>query len=116
MNFAIEDTCGKLVNIWQIKQALNKVVDEPRSVLHAICDILLSLLVTSHLLITTPWTCHHAVLVWYIVWISSLRFVVFREKELNIPGEDCTLSATREKLFFLLALDIAETVLCSWYM
>ncbi len=116
MNLSIINSCGKLVDIWQVQETLDEVIDKPRCVLHAILNVFFPLLVTSHFLVATSRTCHQSVLIWHIVWVVRLKLVVLGEKELYVPGKDSTLSSAREKKLLIFTLNIAETVLSAGYV
>ena len=76
-NLAYVVTSGELVDVWEVAEALNIVVDEPRRMLRSISDILLALLVTSYFFVaTTRTTLHRTILIGYIVRVTNLKFVI----------------------------------------
>ena len=74
MDLAVINTSGKLVDIGQVLKTQDEVLDEPRSVLAAIGDVFLALVVSGDLLLlAAAWAhCHRTVLVLFVVGISRL--------------------------------------------
>ena len=74
VDLAVVNTSGQLVDIGQVLKTQDEVVDKPRSVLAAISDVFLALVVSGHLflLATTRAHCHRTVLVLFVVGISGL--------------------------------------------
>ena len=96
MDLAIVDSCRQLIDVGQVRDALDKVIYEPRRVLGPVCDVLLLQLIFRELLLLPPVGTSHdrSILIGLIVWIAWLRFVIEGEEEFNVPGEDGSLRST----------------------
>lgn len=113
VDLAIVDSSGQLVDVRQVLQALDEIVDEPRSVLCPVRDVFFLLLIAGHLLLLSSIGArdHRRVLIRLVVRVADLRLVVEREEELDIPSEDGTLSSTGKEELLLAPLDVAEALL-----
>ena len=96
MNLAIVDSSRQLVDVGQVRDALDEIIDEPRSMLGPVSDVFLLLLVSSNFLLLSPVGTSHdrSILIGLIVWITNLWLIIKGKEELNIPSEDGSLSAT----------------------
>ena len=80
MDLAVVVTSGELVDVGQVLEALDEVVDEPRSVLGPVSDVLFAQLVTSHLLLAASRALHGPVLIGLVIGVTGLGLVVEREE------------------------------------
>ena len=116
VNLSIVDASGQLVDIGEVLEALDEVIDEPRSVLRSILDVLFSLLVPGDLLLLEPTWRHPLVLIRHVIIVTNLQLVVMLEEQIYVPGENGTLSTAREEQLLLSPLDVAQTLLCRRHM
>ena len=93
MNLPVVVTRGQLVDIGQVRDALNVIVDEPWSVLRPVRDVLLPLLVASHFLLAAAGALHRPVLIRLEIRVTGLQLVVESKEEFDVPSEDGALGA-----------------------
>ena len=88
MDLTIVHSSCELIDVWQVLDALDEIIDEPRGVFGPVLDILFLLLIFRNFLLLAPTWPGLTILIRLIVRIAWLLLIVFREEEIDVPSDE----------------------------